>query len=139
MVCRDGTIRFGSEMPAWRCRCDCGAELPVADQERLAAGEPIEILRPETGEIVRKSLGHLSFPEISVAVRHGRILSAADQRKSRQTAPLKNASRSTMVQIRLAPDTLNMARALARADGMSTEHHLRGIILREVSRLSDPK
>lgn len=34
VLCRDGTMKFGSEMPAWRCRCDCGAELRVP-QKRL--------------------------------------------------------------------------------------------------------
>lgn len=33
----DGRVKFGREMTAWRCRCDCGAELRVP-QRRLTTG-----------------------------------------------------------------------------------------------------
>ena len=104
------------------------AELPVADQRRLLAGEEIPIVKPDTG-VVTKPLKKLSFPEIVTVIRGGRIIGPEEQRRAIATRPVRQTRKSTMVEIRLSPDTYNDA-AIAAADaGMRMDEYLRRLII----------
>lgn len=55
------------------------AELPLDDQKRLAAGDALEIYRGQD-RIDTAPLASLTYSEIALAIRDGRIRSAAEQR-----------------------------------------------------------
>lgn len=104
------------------------ADLPVPDQQRLAAGEAVKLYRPDRG-VTEKPLRSLSFPELCTVIAGGRILTADEQRQAWQKRPLRRARKSTVVSIRLAPDTYNDV-AIAAADaGMTVDDYLRRLII----------
>jgi hypothetical protein len=55
------------------------AELPVADQDRLLRGEILSVYHGDAGS-VHKTLAEMSFAEIALVVRDGRILTAKEQK-----------------------------------------------------------
>lgn len=55
------------------------AELPLDDQKRLAAGDALEIYRGQD-RIDTAPLASLTYSEIALAIRDGRIRTAAEQR-----------------------------------------------------------
>lgn len=109
------------------------AALPVDRQRAIEAGEEIEIFHPERG-ILHKPVLSMSYPETLNAIRDGRILTAAEQRRAIETRPTRVARKSKSVDIRLDVDTYNAAATAAAEAGVSIDHYLRRIILAKLGR-----
>ncbi len=57
---------------------DAVAQLPIQEQRRLTAGEPIAVRAPD-GAVVSRSLADLTWTEAARVIRDGRILTPAEQ------------------------------------------------------------
>ena len=112
------------------------AELPIADQRNLAEGAPVEVYNAARG-VESKPLKSLSFPELAAAVRHGRILTADEQRKAAAAAatrPIRRPRHGTkIVELRLAADTYEAAARAAADEGLRLDDYLRRLVIASVS------
>jgi hypothetical protein len=107
------------------------AELPVADQERLVAGAPIEVYRGE-GKVEARPLRDMTFSEVALAVRDGRLLSAAEQRLTHQLAQVtrQRKARPVAVTIRLSPELHEHLASQAETLGRSVTEEAADLVRR---------
>ena len=108
------------------------AELPIAQQDKLARGEPVLIWRADTDVIVEKPLEKLSYPELASVIRAGEILTPEQQRGALTKRTVRKPRSSRIVEIRLDAETIAAADKAAAANGQRLEAYLRTIILEKI-------